>query len=224
LSILVIEPQYHANNIALPHSLVELGLDLVYLKNNSPLSSIRISGVLVIGDAIRDNDSPLSWHVGDLRVLDMALTKDMPILAVGMGMHVLNELFGGRPSLYVDGHIDYDEEGKGIRTKHSVYVSPGSKSAAILGLGGFFNLNSQHWLGLTDLDRAKSLMASAYSVEDGVVEGLESPQHDWVIGFQSNIELLSENPRAFKNIFLGFNDRSESCEESKILRNLDLAL
>ena len=68
------------------------------------------------------------------------------------------------------------------------------------------------------------MLASAYAVEDGVVEGLESTQHDWVIGFQSNIELLMEGPRAFKNIFLGLKERSESGDESKLLGSLDISL
>ena len=224
MSILVIEPPYHAKNLAFHQPLIDLGLDLTRLNNCQAVNSVKIGGILVIGDAIRDDTRSAHWDVKDVRILDKALSKDLPILATGMGMNVLNELFGGQSASAVDGHIEFDDECKAISIKHSIYVSPGSKSAAILGLGGFFNVNSQHFLGLTESDRAKALLASAYAVEDGVVEGLESTQHDWVIGFQSNIELLMEGPRSFKNIFLGLKERSESCDESKILGSLDISL
>ena len=224
MSILVIEPPYHAKNLAFHQSLIELGLDLTRLNNCQAVNSVKIGGILVIGDAMRSDKCSPDWDVKNIRLLDKALAKDLPILATGMGMNILNELFGGRSPSPVDGHMDLDDEGTATSRKHTIYVSPGSKSAAILGLGGFFNVNSQHFLGLTDSDRATSLLASAYAVEDGVVEGLESTQHDWVIGFQSNIELLMEGPRAFKNIFLGLKERSESGDESKILGSLDISL
>ena len=217
MSILIIEPQYDSRRVTFPQSFIDLGLDLVYPEDRSRVWPVNVGGVLVIGDATRANGLPLTWNVECIRVLDKALNKDMPVLATGMGLIIINELFGGQSALNVDGHIGYDSEGNGVATKHSLYVSPGSKSAAILGLGGFFKVNSQHMLGLKDADRAKSLLASAYSVEDGLVEGLESPQHDWVIGFQSNIELLEEGPRVFKNIFLGFKERSDSHGDSKVL-------
>ena len=91
-------------------------------------------------------------------------------------------------------------------------MSPGSKSAAVLGIGGFFKVNSDHRYGINDIDRSRDLLASAYSVEDGVVEGLESPEHSWVLAFQTNLENLVESPMVFKNLFLGFIDRAKAIQ------------
>ena len=217
MSILIIEPQYESRTLDCFRSLIDLGLDLIYPEDGSKVPSVNVGGVLLTGDSTRGNGLPLTWNVEHIRILDKALNKDMPVLATGMGLAIINELFGGQSLLSVEGHIGYDSEGNEVATKHSLYVSPGSKTAAILGLGGFFKVNSQHIVGLKDTHRAKSLLASAYSVEDGLVEGLESPQHDWVIGFQSNIELLEEGPRAFRNIFLGFKERTDSHDDCKVL-------
>ena len=46
-------------------------------------------------------------------------------------------------------------------------------------------------------------MSTAYSVEDGLVEGLESPEHSWVIGLQCHPERKDEVPRSFANLFAG---------------------
>ena len=51
-------------------------------------------------------------------------------------------------------------------------------------------------------------MSTAYSVEDGIIEALESPEHSWVIGFQCNPELQDQVPRSFSNLFLALVERS----------------
>ena len=92
---------------------------------------------------------------------------------------------------------------------HQVYVSPGSKLAAVVGSGGFFRMNSRHHQGLRDAQRAPALLASAYAVEDGVIEALESPSHAWVIGVQCHPERESEVPRGFLRLFQGFLEWAE---------------
>lgn len=145
----------------------------------------------------------------DFRVLDYALSRDMPVLAICRGMQVLNVAFGGRLIQDLPGHREEDSrEGSGPVT-HQIYVAPGAKSAAIIGSAGFFRVNSYHHQGLTEAQRAPRLMSTAYNVEDGLVEGLESPEHSWVIGFQCHPERQDEVPRSFANLFAGLHDRAE---------------
>jgi gamma-glutamyl-gamma-aminobutyrate hydrolase PuuD len=56
-------------------------------------------------------------------------------------------------------------------------------------------------------------MTTAYSVEDGVIEGLESPEHSWVIGLQCHPERQDEVPRSFSNLFMGLKERAQSFVE-----------
>lgn len=141
------------------------------------------------------------------RALEQALARNIPVLAIGAGMQLLNLVFGGALLDELPGHIP--ENGQGGVGYHQIYVSPGSKLSAILGPGGFFRVNSMHHRGLRDPQRSPRLLTSAYSLEDGVVEGLESPAHDWVIGVQFQPERSTEVPRAFRYLFAAFVERAE---------------
>ena len=92
---------------------------------------------------------------------------------------------------------------------HPIYLSPGSKLAAMLGTGGFFRVNSLHHQGLREAQKSPRLLASAYSLEDVVIEGLESPKHSWVVGVQFRPERQDEVPTVFKNLFRAFVERAE---------------
>lgn len=143
------------------------------------------------------------WDCGDgmQRLLAAALDKDLPLLATGGGMHALNAAFGGSPAPVIGNH-DLDEQ------RHQIYLSPGSKVAAIIGSAGMFRVNSRHRRGLREPQRAARLMSIAYQLDDGVIEGLESKEHGWVIGVQFLPERRDELPAAFNNLFLGLVERA----------------
>lgn len=145
----------------------------------------------------------------ELRLLDYALGHDMPVLAICRGMQLLNVAFGGQLIQDLPGHKAVRDDGKWQPEKHLIYMAPGAKAAAIIGSAGFFRVNSLHHQGLREAQRSPRLMTSAYSVEDGLIEGLESPNHSWVIGLQCHPERQDEVPRSFANLFAGFYERAE---------------
>ena len=140
----------------------------------------------------------------ELALLAAALDRDMPVLALSRGMQLLNLAFGGQPLTEVPSHGTDPGDGDAKSARHMVYLSPGSKLAAILGMGGFFRVNSRHRLGIKEGRKSPRLLASAYGLDDGVIEGLESPEHDWVVGVQCCPERQNEVPPAFKNLFVAF--------------------
>lgn len=145
----------------------------------------------------------------ELRLLDYALDQDMPVLAICRGMQLLNVAFGGQLIQDLPGHKAEREDGCWQPEKHLIYMAPGAKAAAVVGSAGFFRVNSLHHQGLREAQRSPRLMTSAYSVEDGLIEGLESPNHGWVIGLQCHPERQDEVPRSFANLFAGFYERAE---------------
>ena len=149
----------------------------------------------------------------DLRLLECAMDRDMPVLAICRGMQLLNVALGGRLIQDLPDHrAEYSPKPPNpgwISKKHSIYLSPGSKAAAIIGVAGFFQVNSRHHQGLREAQRSHRLMTTAYAVDDGLIEGLESPEHSWVVGLQCHPERQDEVPRQFANLFAAFQDRAE---------------
>ena len=145
----------------------------------------------------------------EMGLLRYALERDMPVLAICRGMQLLNVAFGGRLIQDIQGHKAELKDGCWASVKHSIYLSPGSKLAAILGTGGFFRVNSRHHQGIREAQKAPRLLASSYSLEDAIIEGLESPEHSWVVGVQCHPELQDEVPKSFANLFAAFVEKAE---------------
>ena len=146
----------------------------------------------------------------ELYVLGHALEHDMPVLAICRGMQLLNVAFGGKLIQDLPNHRALRVNGRRESAYHQIYIAPGAKAAAIIGMAGIFKVNSRHHQGLTEAQRAPRLMTTAYSVEEGLVEGLESPEHSWVVGLQCHPERLEEVPKLFLNLFSGLHERAEA--------------
>ena len=137
----------------------------------------------------------------EMALLRAALEREMPILGICRGMQLINVAFGGSLIQNVPGHRKLPDDIDEKPFKHSVYVSPGSKLGAIIGVGAFFNTNSYHHQGLKEAQRAPGLLASAYHPQDGIIEALESPEHRWLMAIQCHIEKEKEVPTIFLRLF-----------------------
>jgi len=141
--------------------------------------------------------------LSDQNLHNLILTSaksDIPILAIGQGMIALNLAFGGSFEKVDKKHFSLDKESN----FHQIYITVGSKLTSIIGSGGFVKVNSNHQVGIKPANKANSLLESAYSVEDGFIEAIESPNHKWILGIQFNPERKGELPRQFDRIFESF--------------------
>ena len=167
----------------------------------------RVHGLVVwAAPRIDGRGRAATQHAADC--VSQALDRNLPVLATGGGFLALNVASGGS-LIEVDGHAAdaRDEEGPAY---HRIYIAPGSKLAAVVGSGGFVRVNSRHSLGLREPQKAPGLLAAAYSLEDGVIEALESPEHRWVIGVQFNPERRGELPPHFDRLFARLVAQAES--------------
>jgi len=115
----------------------------------------------------------------ELALLDAALARDMPVLAVCRGLQVLNVARGGDLVQHLPEVVGNEKhrEVKGAFSDHPVRVEPGSKLGTLLGDSA--PAKSSHHQGVGRLGEGLREVAWA---EDGTVEGLEDPQKRFAVG------------------------------------------
>ena len=135
------------------------------------------------------------------RALTYALERDLPVLAICRGHQLLNVVLGGRLLQHIESgehRADFKAESQPSRW-HTVRLLPGSRLRAVLGAAEI-EVNSRHHQAVLPETLAPGLTITARS-PDGLVEGVESTSHRWVVSVQWHPERLEpEHP--------GFRERS----------------
>lgn len=141
----------------------------------------------------------------ELWLVQQVLRRKQPFLGICRGFQVINVALGG--SLYED-ILDQHPSAQQHQffpghprnhLAHSVQVQAGSRLATILGAESL-QVNSLHHQGVRNL--APALQANAYA-PDGILEGLEIPDHPFGIAVQWHPEWLRDDP-VMQRIFRAF--------------------
>jgi gamma-glutamyl-gamma-aminobutyrate hydrolase PuuD len=116
---------------------------------------------------------------GELALLEAALARDMPVLAVCRGFQVLNVARGGDlvqhlPEVVGDAK---HREVAGVFSEHAVRIEDDSKLGGVLGESA--PVKSHHHQGVGTVGQGLREVAWA---DDGTVEGLEDPDRRFAVG------------------------------------------
>ncbi len=129
----------------------------------------------------------------EVAVLQAALVRDLPLLAICRGMQVLNVLLGGTHLQHLPAvpGPEPHQLGLGLYAERKVRTAPGSRLDAVL--GPTTTVNCHHHQAL---DRIAAELTSSAWAEDGVVEGVEAVDRRFCLGVQWHPE-TSEDRRLF---------------------------
>ena len=133
----------------------------------------------------------------DIRLLNAARRRRLPVVGICRGCQLLNIAFGG--SLWQDLPSEYPAEGVQHRNVyHRIAVEPDSRLAGVLGTTNIV-VNSIHHQAVKRLARGFKIVAKS---PEGVVEAIEGTDYP-AIGFQFHPEklLCKDREEAFLKIF-----------------------
>lgn len=141
----------------------------------------------------------------EMKLIDYALAQGKPILGICRGAQILNVHQGG--TMYQDiyeqmGNVIIGHSQQAMREfpSHEVAIVEGTKLYEIIGEKTIRTNSFHHQANKTLPD---NFVASA-STSDGLIEAIESIDHDFLIGLQWHPEDLYNNDIASQKIFRAF--------------------
>jgi gamma-glutamyl-gamma-aminobutyrate hydrolase PuuD len=116
---------------------------------------------------------------GELALLEAALARDLPVLAICRGSQVLNVAHGGDLVQHLPEEVGHDRHRHtlGVFADHDVTIEPESGLGALI--GGRAPVKSHHHQGLGRI--GEGLRAVAWA-EDGSPEAIEDPERRFAVG------------------------------------------
>ncbi len=144
------------------------------------------------------------WDQLDLTMIRGSLGRKLPILAICRGCQILNVACGGTliqdVASYVKQPVKHEQQAPKWYATHRINLTKDSLLAEIF-LAKQLRVNSFHHQAVAEV--APGFCCSAVA-SDGVIEGIESIEHKFVIGVQWHPELMVEYNPIFGNLFKQF--------------------
>ena len=126
----------------------------------------------------------------EMKICEMSLKNNLPILGICGGEQLLNICFGGTLiqdiKKYNKNSLEHEQTNPRNQTSHSVELKKKTKLFEII-KDSKIQVNSAHHQAVRKL--GKNLIISGLA-RDGIVESIESTEHDWCIGVQWHPEFL----------------------------------
>ena len=145
-----------------------------------------------------------TWYRLDEVVIDYAIRRDKPLLAICLGMQALSKVLSGEKRIAYDNTIKNNTLINHLEPNkdyvHSVIIDKNSKLYSIIGEEKIW-VNSRHSYHVPELDNTLICARSS----DGLIEGVELKDKKFIIGVQWHPESNLEDKHS-KKLFKSFFD------------------
>jgi putative glutamine amidotransferase len=166
----------------------------------------NIDGLLIPGGGdIHPKYFGESWHPtlkyvneardeSEIQLSQQALEADLPILGICYGIQIMGIAMGG--NLYQDIDDEYPKEAlyhteiNGVDSQHDIEIEFDSLLSQITG-ERIAKVNSAHHQAVKDI--GEGFVVTARS-EDGIIEAMENPSKQFVLGVQYHPERMTKTP------------------------------
>lgn len=141
------------------------------------------------GDELHPEAGPIDSEV-DRFELELARRADalgLPMLAICRGIQALNVARGGTLHQHLEDHRQTEP---GTQVTHAVTIEAGSRLAEVMG-STEAEVNSFHHQAI---DRLGDGLRPVAWAQDGLIEGVEDPGRDFLVGVQWHAETLTHRP------------------------------
>ncbi len=150
----------------------------------------------------------------ELAFIGAADRMAMPMLGICRGVQALAVAGGGTliqdiPRVIPDSPLLHSQPENRQQPTHKVLVEPQSQVAKLLG-GSIVEVNSFHHQAIARIPRGYIVTARA---EDGVIEAIENPDKEFMVGVQWHPEDLVGHSQEAQNLFAGFVESSRQYRE-----------
>ncbi|MGI4775504.1 MAG: gamma-glutamyl-gamma-aminobutyrate hydrolase family protein [Janthinobacterium lividum] len=150
----------------------------------------KFYGHQIISDRVKVNDQRASF---ELELAKNVMERNMPLLGICNGMQVLNVACGGTliqniPD-YIESSINHEQSAPKHIPSHSIDIKPNTILASMTDYNEHL-VNSTHHQAIGEV--SEHLIVSA-TAPDGIIEALESPNHEFVLGVEWHPEYLNSD-------------------------------
>ena len=148
-------------------------------------------------EAHPETDTPQARRdAGEMALLEAALERDMPTLAICRGFQLLNIARGGDLVQHLPDAVGTDEHKQvpGVFVEHPVEVKDGTRLASMVGARS--DVTSHHHQGI---GRVGEGLVEAARAGDGTLEGVEDPSQRFLVGVQWHPE-AGKDEALFENL------------------------
>jgi putative glutamine amidotransferase len=141
----------------------------------------------------------------DRLLAELILQRTMPVLAICMGMQLVNVIYGGTLTQHIESDVQHEASGPGKDSLHSVVTEEESLLHHIVGASEI-EVNSSHHQAVDKLAPGLRVLACA---PDGVVEAVQMTDREFFLGVQWHPERIVDRPEQ-QRIFEAF---ASACQQ-----------